>query len=364
MRAPRLFAGRVARASALAAGVASMAPAARAQQAPVAAGASELATARALGIEGVKLADANNCAQAVSKLERAERIHHAPTTLGRLGECHVQLGALVLGTELLYRVVREPLPADAPPAFVLAKARAQKVLEQALPKIAKLKISVRAPADVRPLVAIDGEPVAPALLEVDRPTDPGTHHIEASAVGYEMIRTTVTLPEGGSESIVLTLEPDPRAPRPAPRAAGPVAGSRAAPAAGATPGPERASRGVSPTRRAMTYGLLGVGVVGVVAGSVLGVLTLSKASGLDEKCPHDWCVSPEARSELDSASRTGRWSTIAFGVGAAALAGGVALVLTAPSAPPAAGARGATFAPGPALRVRAGLASFGVEGAF
>src|SRR5687768_14022299 len=66
--------------------------------------AADVAAARSLGQEGVKLADAGNCAEAVDKLARAEKIFHAPTTLARLGECQVQLGKIVDGTENLNKI--------------------------------------------------------------------------------------------------------------------------------------------------------------------------------------------------------------------------------------------------------------------
>src|SRR5690606_34477298 len=100
------------------------------------------AAARSLGVEGIKAANAGDCETAVDKLSRAEALYHAPTILGRLGECQVALGKLVEGTENLNKVVREQLPDDAPAAFFKARERAQKVLDQALPKIAKLKINV------------------------------------------------------------------------------------------------------------------------------------------------------------------------------------------------------------------------------
>ena len=91
--------------------------------------AEDKAAARTLGTEGIKLANAGDCAGAVDKLARAEALYHAPTILGRLGECQVALGKLVEGTENLNRVIREPLPANAPPAYAQARDRAQGVLD-------------------------------------------------------------------------------------------------------------------------------------------------------------------------------------------------------------------------------------------
>ena len=113
---------------------------------------ADVALARELAVAGITLADNGDCAGAVVKLERAAKLHPAPTILGRLGECHVQLGHVLLGTEILQRVVREDLAADASPAFVKAKERARKVLDEALPKVARLKVHVSAP----PGVSADG----------------------------------------------------------------------------------------------------------------------------------------------------------------------------------------------------------------
>ena len=84
-----------------------------------------MAAARALGIEGMKLADSGKCEDAIDRLSRSEQLHHAPSVLERLGECQVATGKYVDGTESLQRVVREELPPNAPAVFVAAKARAQ-----------------------------------------------------------------------------------------------------------------------------------------------------------------------------------------------------------------------------------------------
>jgi len=82
------------------------------------------ASARALGVEAVHLADSGDCASAIPKFEAAERLYHAPTTLERLGECRIKVGRLVAGTEDLNRVVREVLPPNAPAPFVAAQGAA------------------------------------------------------------------------------------------------------------------------------------------------------------------------------------------------------------------------------------------------
>src|SRR3954453_9105269 len=46
--------------------------------------AADTAAARTLAVEGMKLAEAGKCAEAIEKLTRAERLHHAPIILSKL----------------------------------------------------------------------------------------------------------------------------------------------------------------------------------------------------------------------------------------------------------------------------------------
>ena len=56
---------------------------------------ADVAAARELAIEGLKLAETGQCIPAVDRLSRAEKLHHAPIVLGRLGECEIAIGRIV-----------------------------------------------------------------------------------------------------------------------------------------------------------------------------------------------------------------------------------------------------------------------------
>lgn len=281
--------------------------------------AENVAAARSLGIQGVQLADAGKCPEAIEKLSRAESLYHAPTILGRLGECQVTVGQIVLGTENLNRVVREQLPANAPQAFKTAQTRAAKVLETALPRIAHLTVVVE-PAEAKPTVTVGGSPVPAALIGVERPTDPGKREVVATAPGYLQAKTEVELAEGGRQTVTLKLMPDPNAPV----ANAPSPATTAAPAAMAQqPQPDQASSGGG--SKTLSYVMLGVGGVGLVVGGVTGVMALGKKGDLD--CPDNTCVGSQA-DDLDSANSLALVSTIGFGVGIAATTVGVILLVT------------------------------------
>lgn len=342
--------------------------------------ASDTALARTLGSEGVQLADAGNCAGAIEKLERAEKLYHAPTILGRLGECQVSVGKIVAGTENLQRVVRESLPPRAPKAFVDAQARAQRVLDGALPKLAKLKIHVDAPPGVNLTVTQDGEPVSTATLDLDRPADPGVHKIEATAPGFRTARGETTLAEGATGSVSLRLEPDPNAAPvtagvPPASPAGPAApypnGGAAPPPAAPTNTPPDATMGAggpvgaesSGSSNVPAYLLLGTGVVGVAVGSFFGAKVLSKKSSLDGVCKPDRSHCPtSAQGDIDSMRSAATLSTVGFAVGGVALGAGVIMLLVSKSSSSSADAK---TAPAHAtLTPFVGPTSVGLSGSF
>jgi hypothetical protein len=291
---------------------------------------TDIATARILGTEGIVLAESNNCAEAIDRLERAEKLFHAPTTLGRLGECYVQLGKIVHGTEILQRVVREPLAPNASSAFKEAKVRADRVLTAALPKIGRLRVSLKAPTEAKAMVTVDGEAISENALGIDRPVDPGTRLVEASAPGYLIASTRVTIKDGGSEAVRLTLEPDPNA-RAQASAGGPAASAGPPPAA-ANGAPGSAGAGASTWGTSKTAGavLLGVGGAGLIAGTVLGIMSNRRASDLEDQCPNKTCPA-SAQDDLDSGRRLGTGSTIAFAVGGVGVVAGAVLLLTSGS---------------------------------
>lgn len=294
------------------------------------ASASDMANARALGIEGVQLADRGDCATALDRLSRAEALYHAPTILGRIGECQVTLGKIVAGTETLQRVLREPIGPTSPPAFVAARDRAKKVLDSALPKIGKLRIRVEQVPGL--VVKVDGEPVPPAGLDVDRLTDPGAHQVDASAPGFRAAMQNVTLAAGGSTEVVLKLEPESGA------AAGPPPGAAAAVAVAAAPPQEPTGTAPAPAAppekdagngRSLVgpIALLAVGGVGLIVGSVFGGLALGKKSTLDSVCnPKSNCPGG-SQSDIDSLNTDATIATVGFIVGGVAAAAGGAWLI-------------------------------------
>lgn len=296
------------------------------------ASAAETAAARSLAVDGLKLAQAGNCTEAVPKLERAEKLYHSAVVASRLGECDIAIGRLVEGTEILRKVLREPQPAEPTPALTKALERAQRVLDAAKPRIAGLTIKVAAVQDMS--VKVDGNAVASALVDTEIPTDPGEHSVEVSAPGFLKSATHVSVSEGEKKSVTVTLSRDPNATVAPVATAAPAPNGVQAPA----PSPARseaplAAQGApvehAPSHTA-AYVALGFGAAGLATGGVLGVLTMQRHKDLQGQCPGDVC-SHEQQSDLDAAKRLGNFSTIAFGVGGAGVVLGSVLLFTAGS---------------------------------
>jgi hypothetical protein len=170
---------------------------------------SDRAAARPFAIDGLEKVRAGNCREAIASLEKAEALVHAPTTAVPLAQCQIQLGHLVTGTEILQRVVNEPLAPNAPPAFIESKREARGILDAATPRIAKLRIHVDAPGGGVPQnleVLVDNQRVPLVLLDNDRPTDPGQHHVVVRQPGGSSAEMDVSLAEGQTTSVSLRLQ--------------------------------------------------------------------------------------------------------------------------------------------------------------
>lgn len=272
-----------------------------------------IATARELAIAGVKLAQADRCPDAVPKLERAEKLHHSPIVLTRLGDCYIKLGQLIAGIESLRSVLREPLPENPSEALQSAYTEASALVEATKPKLAKLTIKVRGleagdDTDVVDL-RIDDKSMPSALLGTAQVSDPGDHRVDVSAPGYLASHATVTIAPGGSESLEMKLEPDPNAkqlqnaqllPPPAPQV--PDASTFVAAPAVSSPNhlPAYITWGLSAA-------MLGVGVG-------FGFAAMENQSVLEDRCPDKVC--PQELADLIDTSRTNAMiSTIGIGAG-------------------------------------------------
>jgi hypothetical protein len=292
--------------------------------------ATETAAARAFAIDGMKLAQAGKCEDAIEKLKRAEELHHSPIVLGRLGECYVALGRVVEGSETLRRMLREPMPENPSPAMAQAYEHAQTALDAAKPRIGTLHLSVAVPDGVAAKVTLDGKEISAAVLGGDLPVDPGRHVVSASAPAHVTAAQEVKVDPGGKQTVSLRLVRDPYA--------SPVVQTHSTTGATAQSHSSSPSQKAGqsaplappeePVSRAPAYVSWLVGAAGIGVGIGFGMSAIDAKNKLTLNCPKGDC-DPRYAQDISDAKLKGNIATVGFGVGAAGVVLGTILFATA-----------------------------------
>ncbi|MEP7052461.1 MAG: hypothetical protein ABJB12_18990 [Pseudomonadota bacterium] len=237
------------------------------------------AGARVAATEGVKAINEKRWADAADLFARAESLVHSPVHLLYLARAQQKLGKLVKARENYNRIVREKYGSESPDAFRQAQASAQQEVGAVEARLASITIKLDGEKGAV-TVTNDGEKVPAALIGLPLPVDPGTHTFVAVGANLKSDPLTVTIAEGGKNSVTLVVKSapgtvDPGAPPPTQAVAeGPPAAAAPAVAAQTPPGTEPATR---PTPTGVYIGAAVTGAFAVGA-AVTGVLALSKHS--------------------------------------------------------------------------------------
>jgi hypothetical protein len=276
-------------------------------------------TARTLMQQGREARDKGDLKEALKRFKGADDIMHVPTTALEVARAQVALGQLVEARDFIAEIRQIPAKSNEPAPFKEARKRADDLDASLNGRIPSLRISVTgAPDGAEPTVSIDGVQLPASARDLPRNVDPG-HHVVAVKVA-----TKTSAGEGSQEVDVREGEQKPVEVALTMTAVDQPASPPAAvaePPQPETPPPPMHSH--SPT--VLTWAGVGLGGVGIVAGTVTGILTLSKKSALKSECgPSNVCTTGTATSDLSSANSFATVSTIGFivaGVGA-----GVAVV--------------------------------------
>lgn len=329
--------------------------------------AAETAAARALAVEGVKLAQTEHCEQALEKLEPAEKLKHSPVVLRHVGECQVKVGRWVEGSESLRKLLREQMPADASPAVAEAYQSAATTLHDIKPRIPNMKIVLNAPADADFTLKVDGKEVADSVVGIALPTDPGEHEIEATAPGFLKVTSSIKLVPSASAFVTLDLKRDPNAPKLVKASAGGAA--TGAEPAHSSPAPIPPAKHVdqgSNTGKVLGYTSYALAAASLGVGIAFGQSAMNDEKALRATCPNRVCTESQ-KDALDSAQTKGTISTIAFVTAGAGVTLGTILLLSSSgsnSENAAASTRHTARHSGVRAQAKLGLGSVSVVGDF
>jgi hypothetical protein len=167
-------------------------------------------------------------------------------------------------------------------------------------------------------VTIDGAPLVDRLDGSSVKVDPGPHVFVFTWEGHPAVTKRLVLAEhdhARREVVVFRNAEIPQVESASPATAPAATGSG----------------GSGIDRKTIAFGVGGLGVAGLVVGSIFGAVASSKWSAAKSDCGAGCGPTAPAQGEKNTASSDATISTVAFVVGGALAAGGVVLYLTAPS---------------------------------
>jgi len=273
--------------------------------------------ARELARRGAEAFEQKDYKTALDRFTRAEALFRAPSIAVMRARSLAELGRLVESLDAYEATARMPLAGDAPAAFREAVNDATREAEELRRRVPHLTLHIdkRIPAGL--VVTLDGKPVPEALLDVERPIDPGTHDVRSSAPDRPPLTQRANLNEGDHLTLDVILGSDESERPPSARAG--EAGSAASVEHASS---EAKSGGSS---RVWGWALVGAGAAGIGVGAITGVIALNKKSSLDAQCTPG--CPPSASSDLDAFRSNRTLSYVSLAVGAVGLAAGGYILL-------------------------------------
>jgi hypothetical protein len=194
-------------------------------------------------------------------------------------------------------------------------------------------------------ITIDDLPIGANLNGLPRKLNPG-HHVVVARAGGAQATAAVDLAAGDSKTVELVLS------RGAPVTAAPIES------------PPPAETTTSSGLPALAYLGMGLGAAGLAAGSITGLLSISKKGDLEKSCPGGDCPR-SVEGDLDSARTLATVSNVSFVVaGVGAVVAVVAILTAKPGSAPPATTTARTTTTARSLVPYAGLGGAGFRGAF
>ncbi len=246
--------------------------------------------ARPYAEKGFALFEEGRYAACITEFKHAEARYHAPPHLLYIARAQAQLGRLIEARDGFRAIIDEALDPGAPKAFHGAQVEAKAEIGDLERLIPRVEISVTGIEADDAQIIVDGEPLTatPESLELD----PGEHTIEASSGGAWGPPQTVTLAPGDTTQVTIEMQ------------LSESGGSLRVPA----------------------FVAFGFGGLGLVIGTVTGIVSLNQTADIDQQCVDDHCPTNLA-SDADDAKAIGHLSTAAFVIAGLATAAGVTLLL-------------------------------------
>lgn len=277
--------------------------------------------ARSVAVTGREAFNAGDYETALALFRRAYTLYPAPTVVLYEARTLEKMGLLLEAVDAYVRTTQISIPADAPEQFAEAIAAARQEERALRPRIPTLTLRVEGVSGNDPnlKVSINGRAIGAAQFGQAQQLNPGTYRITGAIAGNRSDTAEVVLSESQKASVVLHLAaPSLSPPSPVIRSIS------------AEPSDAPTSSGESLRLAAYISG--GIGIAGLGAGVVTGLMSVSKHEKASSECANKVCLTNSDGPELVEDFRSMRTlSTVFYGVGAAGVAAGVVFWLLAPS---------------------------------
>jgi len=298
--------------------------------------AQERALAEALFREAKALLDGEKFGEACPKLEESHRLDPKAGTILNLAVCHEKQGKTATAWSDYLEAATFAARAGRKDREDFARERAA-ALEKEMPRLA-----VRVEVKVEGIeVKVDGTILKEAAWGTAAPIDPGEHTVAAVAEGYLAFSSKVMIQAGAKTTDVLVPKLSPEAAeKPVPPSLKKAGSAPLVPVP--SPAPKEPDRPSFETNSApfwLGIGASGLGLAGLIVGSVFGLRTFSQRDAGNAEClaPDFKYCSAKGLELHASAESSALISSVAFGLGLGSAAAGVLLIVSSrgPSSKPA-----------------------------
>ncbi len=272
----------------------------------------QLRAAQKTFLAGDELFDAGRYDEAISAYRASHEIVASPNSSLQIARSFREVGRIEKAYRAFEKTVsigRDAVARDKEKYTPTLKV-AEKEFAELKAKVALLSIELEEPPRGTEL-SVGERRLQPKDLANPLVLEPGAYEVVVNAPGQRTKSQRIELAAGSERSIGFNLRPE-EAPAPA------------RPKTQKTqPAPEPPPEGGS-ALRPYAYIAGGVGVVGVAAFAVFGLMHNSKFNDLDDSCPQGRCT-PDRQSDIDDGKRYQTFANIGLAVGIVGLAAGTTL---------------------------------------
>jgi hypothetical protein len=278
--------------------------------------AAEIAAARELFEEGLKLEDKGDWSSALERFRKVAAVKTTPQVRFHIALCLENTGKLV---DSLVEFERARSDAATDPSAQIVATNAQKHVVDLKERIPR--VIVKVPAGIEGVgVTLDGSSIASALIGTAIPVDPGKHQIVVTASKQSTFTKDFEVAERAKPTTIdVTFAGAPPPPK-----------DEGSPPKDEAPTPEPTDASHGPGALPWIFG--GIGVAALAGGGVFYLMRQSTISDLESACGPDKTQCPEdKRSTYDKGKTYTTVGNVLLGVGVVGVATAVVILVASPS---------------------------------